>query len=193
MITKIKKKLSLNILWLVCSVPVITIGASTTAMYYVAMKDCRGEEVNTAKDFFKSFKQNFIQATILWVIIAAVGSVIGYFAVQAFAMTGNFSRLAEVAAAAVLIIYFYTIIYIFPILARYDNPILKTIRLGFAVASVNFGTTFIIILLWAFAAISVYIFHIILIFWLLIGNILIANYTAKNCTDIFSDVNNKQT
>ena len=65
----------LNILFVICCIPVITIGASVTAMYYVTLKMVRNEESYITKSFFKSFKLNFKQATAIWLIILAAGGL----------------------------------------------------------------------------------------------------------------------
>ena len=48
----------LNLLWFLCSLPIFTAGASTTALYYVTLKMARDEETNLTKLFFKSFRSN---------------------------------------------------------------------------------------------------------------------------------------
>ena len=53
----------LHFLWLLTSLPVLTIGASTTALYYTTMKCIRNGQGGVVKMFFKSFKDNFKQAT----------------------------------------------------------------------------------------------------------------------------------
>ena len=58
--------LILNVLWTVVSIPIFTAGAATTAVYYVLLKLVRDEEGSTVKSFFKSFKENFKQATVIW-------------------------------------------------------------------------------------------------------------------------------
>ena len=63
---KLADLMLLNILFLVCSLPIFTIGASFTAMYYVTLKLAENEEGYIARGFLKSFKQNFKQATIIW-------------------------------------------------------------------------------------------------------------------------------
>ena len=70
--------LIVNILWGICSVPVFTIGASTTAMYYVTLRLARDEDGYTIRSFFKSFKENFKQATIIWLIFLLVGALLGF-------------------------------------------------------------------------------------------------------------------
>lgn len=60
----------LGLLWFVCSIPLITIGASTTALYYSMVRCVKNDEGYAASMFFKAFKTNFRQATILWLIYA---------------------------------------------------------------------------------------------------------------------------
>ena len=63
----------LNLLCIVCCIPIITAGASITALFSVTLKMVKGEESYIAKGFFKGFKDNFKQATIIWLIVAAFG------------------------------------------------------------------------------------------------------------------------
>lgn len=56
----------LNILWFLCCIPIFTIGASTTALYYVSFKLVRNEEGNITKQFFTAFRSNFKKATLIW-------------------------------------------------------------------------------------------------------------------------------
>ena len=56
----------LNLLTLLCCIPVVTAGAAFTALHYVSIKMVRNEEGYLTRNYFKSFRQNFIQATLLW-------------------------------------------------------------------------------------------------------------------------------
>ena len=69
----------LNIICLVCCIPIVTAGASITAMYYVTLKMVRNEEAYIVRSFFKSFKDNFKQATIINLIMIAVGAILARF------------------------------------------------------------------------------------------------------------------
>ena len=75
-IGKLGDLILLNILWIICSIPVFTIGASTTAVYYVTLKLARDEDDSTIRSFFRSFKNNFKQATAIWLILLAAGLVL---------------------------------------------------------------------------------------------------------------------
>ena len=74
---KIADLIIINLLVIICSLPIFTIGASWTAMYYVTVKMVKNEESYVTKDFFKSFKQNFRQATVIWLINLIVLLVLG--------------------------------------------------------------------------------------------------------------------
>ena len=66
----------LNILCILCCIPIVTAGASITALYYVTLKMARDEESYIIRSFFRSFKQNFKQATIINVILLLTGAVL---------------------------------------------------------------------------------------------------------------------
>ena len=57
----------LNLIFLLCCLPIITIGASVTALYSVTLKMSRDQEGYIARSFFKAFKANFKQATSIWI------------------------------------------------------------------------------------------------------------------------------
>ncbi len=58
-----------NILWLVFCIPVFTIGASTAAMYRVTLNMVRGEGGGVVRSFWASFKLNFKQGVLLFLIL----------------------------------------------------------------------------------------------------------------------------
>ena len=70
---KISGSCLLNLLWFVCSLPIVTIGASTTALYYASLKLVRDEDHHIVSQFFRSFRENFKQATVLWLILLGAG------------------------------------------------------------------------------------------------------------------------
>ena len=66
----------LNVLCIIFCIPVITAGASITAMFYVTMKMVRNEEAYIVKGFFKSFKENFKQATMINIILLLAAGIL---------------------------------------------------------------------------------------------------------------------
>ena len=67
-ISKAADCLIVKFLFIIFSIPVFTVGAAFTAQYYVVMKIARGEDPVVIKSFWKSFKENFKQSTVIWVI-----------------------------------------------------------------------------------------------------------------------------
>ena len=118
----------LNLLWFVCSIPIVTIGASTTALYYASLKVVRDEDSHVAALFFRSFRQNFKQATVLWLILLGAGLFLGADGYILYHLrlssTGTMAVmwtliLAVVIAAAV--VWVIVAEYVFPLLASVAN------------------------------------------------------------------------
>lgn len=72
-VNKIVYSVFLNILWFICCIPIVTAGASTTALFYTTLKIAEGDDAEIARKFFRAFKSNFKQSTIVWLILLAVG------------------------------------------------------------------------------------------------------------------------
>ena len=134
-IGKLGDLILLNLLWTVCSIPVITIGASTTAVYYVKLKMVRDENDSTVRSFFHSFKDNFKQATAIWAIFLAVGLILAFdiwfFVTGQAPVPGIAGNLMTAISGGMAILYLFTYIYVFPIQARFYNPVKYTIRNAF--------------------------------------------------------------
>ena len=75
-LNKVADLMFLNLLTLLCCVPVVTAGASFTALHYVALKIVRNEECYIARDFFKSFRRNLRQGTIIWLLMLFLALVL---------------------------------------------------------------------------------------------------------------------
>ncbi|WP_143319892.1 YesL family protein [Clostridium sp. HBUAS56010] len=120
----------LNILWVICSIPIFTIGASTTAVYYVTLKLARDDDGYTIKSFFKSFKENFKQATVIWLLLLVAGAILGvdlYFFARIYVGNGTVKTVMLTVFLALLIVYTAIFMYIFPLQSRFYNGVKRTI------------------------------------------------------------------
>lgn len=125
LVTKIVHIIYLNILWLLFSLPVITIGASTTALYYVAMKLVKNEDGYITRSFIKSFRMNFRQGTIIWIIMLAAGFIL----LQDYRYFNYMNSMpGKVGFVLMLIFYGLVVVMVFPVLAKYDNSICNTLK-----------------------------------------------------------------
>ena len=118
---KVADFMFLNLLWIVCSIPIITIGASTTAMYSVMLKLVKNEEGYIVKGFLKAFKENFRQSTLMWLLYLVFGIVI----VVDFMLL----RMMSPSIRTVMQVFLISMgIYGFALQARYENRIKNTLK-----------------------------------------------------------------
>lgn len=153
--TEIADIMILSLLWVICSLPIFTIGASTTALFYVLGKKVRKEDPYVAKNFFQSFKQNFKQATILTFIFGLM-AFSGYLYFEIL-RSGQASTTIKVLGLFFMIQVTFITLYIFPVLSRFEMPIKNIIISSFIFANKHFITSIICTILFAisvFVAIS---------------------------------------
>ena len=134
---KVADFMILNILFLVCCIPVVTIGASITAVYDVFTKMDTNKEVPATKGFITSFKSNFKQATKLWLIFLAVT----IFLLMDIYIVGYGVNLSPNVHMILLIIFFAALFfwimaggYMFVLQARIENPVGRTLKVACALA-----------------------------------------------------------
>ncbi len=126
--SRISDLMILNFLWIICSIPIVTIGASTTALYDVTLKLVDEAEGYLFKGFFKSFKQNFRKATIIWISILFIFSVIGVnlaFWIKLKSVTGY---IAVSVMVFIFFLFILTEVYVFPILSNFNGTIKDTFK-----------------------------------------------------------------
>ena len=105
--------IALNLLWIVCSLPVITAGASTTALFYCTLKLHKDGDIRVIHDFFRSFKQNFKQATLIWILMLAAGVLIHMEKSALAVMPGSVSIIFNYVILAAFIPLIAVALYIF--------------------------------------------------------------------------------
>lgn len=159
----------LNILVLLLCIPIVTAGAAFTAMHFVLLKIVRDEEGYLVKGFFKSFKQNFRQATIIWLIMLFLAALI----ILDLAIL-NFSgmdlpRIYTILILAVALILLIIGIYVFPVLARFDNSIKNTLRNSFFIAFLNLPKSILMLVLLVLPIVIAYFSSYSVIFVMLFG------------------------
>lgn len=165
---KVADMMILNILVLFCSIPIITMGASLTAMHYVALKVVRNEESYITKDFFKSFKMNFKQATLMWLVVLAVGALIGY---DIFIMTSTVVKIPSAIKVIILVvtaILALTMSFVFPLLSKFDNTSVNIFKNSFAISIAKFPRAIIMVVV-SLAPIAILFMPQYLPFFILFG------------------------
>ena len=119
-----------SILWVICCIPVFTIGASTTALYYTVHKSIRGDRGYTTRTFFGAFRDNFKAATLPYLIWLAVMIILGcdayitYQVLKTGSMKGAFFYFFLIMIAVAIM----WSAFLFPYIARFENGIFATLR-----------------------------------------------------------------
>ena len=111
----------LNVLWLLCSLPVVTMGASTAALYYVVFQYQTSDETAVIKPFFRAFVKNFKQATLLWIPTLAIITLLILDLRYLFAYGGSSLMWVVVIVASVVFLMIQT--QLLPQVARFENKL----------------------------------------------------------------------
>ena len=124
----------LNIIFLAACLPVITIGAAWTALYYVTLKMVRNEEAYIASSYWKAFRENFRQATVIWggVLCMLIVLVLDFRMMGAVGNDGL--RPLQMLLISAGVLFSMLVSYVFPLLARFQNTIPKMLRNAMLIA-----------------------------------------------------------
>ena len=162
----------LNVLWLICCLPIVTIGASTTALYYTSFKIAKDEGSYITTMFFRSFKQNFKQATIIWLIMLVTGLVIVADAVLLGRLratsTGTVAVIWTLLLACIfacMIAYAIVLAYIFPLLSIASNTTANMFKNAFLIGThYLFATILVLFIHYAMFFLVVNVFTPLIVF-----------------------------
>lgn len=150
----------LSVLFTLFSLPVFTIGASTTALYYTAMKGIKLDGGYVFKYFIRSFRDNFKKSSAIWLICMLAFVVFGvdtWFWAKQFTAGGlTVANVLLVLSIILLTLTFFITLYVFPLQAKFENTIRVQIRNAFLLSIKYFPTT---LMLTAIAAVVVWCFY----------------------------------
>ena len=137
----------LNCMWLLCSLPIVTMGAATTAAYTITLKMVKDEEGYIAGPFWKEFKANLKKGSILGVI-GMVASYAVYLDFQLYHAAKHHNIMFLIIGVVGVYLIFMHMVYAFPLMARYENSIINTMRNSYSIAAKFLGrTAFLAVLL----------------------------------------------
>lgn len=145
---KITDIVILNLLCIIACLPIITIGASITATYSVAMQMVKGKEPYVVKEFIKRFKENFKTSTIAWTIMLIIGGVLLFdFYISRLVLNESISNVLQLVFTMISIIYIFTLTYLFPMISKFENTIKNTMINSTLIAIQNLPYTLMMVVL----------------------------------------------
>lgn len=181
----------LNFLWILFSLPIVTFGASTVAAYSVALKMVDEEEGYIGRSFIKAFKENWKQGTVLGLLTLAASYVV-YLNLALFdAIESNPIPLLIIGILAG-VYFLISLLYAFPLVARYQNSLLKTLSNSRQICIRYFGKTILLLFLVAIMILIGFYNYTTMIFVFLIGPaflIFLISFFAKR---IFQKIEKEQ-
>ena len=142
-----------NILFILCSIPIVTMGASMSAMYFTLLKKQRtGENGGVVKLFFKGFKDNFKQSTISWLLFLLI-SFIFTLDFNLFGKGGpQENKLMYYTSVVLMILTCFIAIYLFPVISAFKNTLKNLLLQSIYLAAKNFIFTIVIMVLYTLPA-----------------------------------------
>lgn len=138
---------ALHFIWLLYSLPIFTIGASTTALYYSCMKLINTDRGYVFSNFHKSFKENFRQSTCMWLGILAVGLILFADIRYCLYLDNSIGRVMLVGCSILLIPFLLTVLYIFPVQATFENRIVDNLKNAFLLSFSHFPFSLLLIVI----------------------------------------------
>ena len=152
----------LGVLFLVCSIPIVTMGASYTAFYYAYTKSVRQRRSYATREFFESFKSNFKQSTIMWLI--SMGAMI-LFAIDlkllsALGETMGYAHIFTGIIFMIMVFFVIWMLYLFPYMARFENTKKVCARNCLMILIANLPWSIALLIIFLVAAYSIFLFPV---------------------------------
>ena len=180
----------LNIMWLLFSLPIVTSGASTIAAFTVTLHMAEDTEGQVAKEFFKAFKSNLKQGIPMsFITLICIWAV--YLDFQLFKAAQENNVFFLIIGILTAYIFTFSLLYVYPLLARYENTILNSIKNSFRISMKYFLRSVLLVI--------ILVFEICVIMWnyttmfvgLLIGPVFIFFTISGFAIKIFRELEKK--
>lgn len=138
----------LNFLFIICCIPVVTIGASVTATYSVAMSIVEDREPYIFREFLKKFKENFKQSTVVWMILFFIGAFIAFdFYICSLLSNNMMSVIFKFVLTLLSILLGFAMIYVFPLISKFENSVKNTLVNAILISIQNLPYTIVMLII----------------------------------------------
>lgn len=143
-LNKIGDVIVCNLLFILCCIPIFTIGPALTALYHCMLRSVKGNLNGAAKTFFRSFKENFLQSLAAWLLFLLLLFIlllnIRFLSLQGAGISQVFLYLSEGAAILLII----GGLYIFPVIAAFSNTLRNLVKNSYIFAFMHFPSTLLL-------------------------------------------------
>ena len=180
-IGKILEILGVSLLWLILCIPIVTAGASTTALYYTVNKTIKNNRGYAIRGFFSAFISNFKQATIVWLFFLVWLAILGVdcYYMYSFAVMGETMGKFRIAVYVLTVLVVAWSLYVFPYIARFEATTKEVFKNTFMIAVANAPMTIVLTGLFAAYAYAIYRWTPVILVLPAIYNVLKSIYMEK--------------
>lgn len=165
--------LTVSILWIICSIPIVTLGASTTALYTMTLRMVRGEEGKLTDGFFRAFRKNFKQATAIHIILLVIGALIWFYRGIAGLLPGAMSAFFSGVSIMFAVLWLMEAVFVYPVQARFENTVKNTMKNAWMMAAGNLHVFLLAAAITALPAVTLFLNTVLFIrtlpLWILAG------------------------
>lgn len=147
----------LNLMVILFSLPIFTAGAAITAAYSIAYKMVKNEESYIVRGFFKAFKENFKQSTIIWLIFLLIFAVLFMDYRILFYSGLEIGGWIICGVVAVTVILAMGFSFVFPLQARFSNTVKNTIKNSFLMALSHLPSAVLFVISYAVPILLIYL------------------------------------
>lgn len=174
LLTKVGELMIANFLFILCSLPLVTLGAAASAMTQVVQNVVLDRGNGVIKTFFRAFRENFKQATVLWLWGALIlGGLICYRLIIVSFCAGTLAAVLNGVLTVVALLALCIAVYVLPLMVRYDNTLREHLKNAMLLAVIKLPRTVVLVLIAlimpAIFYVSIPVFIQTLFFWMMIG------------------------
>ncbi len=182
----------LNVVFLITCIPIVTIGAAWSSLYYVTLKMVRNEESYIVRSYFKSFKQNFKQSTLMWIIVLILGFLL-YMDLRIMTVMESSagSNVIRIGIYMLGLVGIFVLQYLFPLVAKFFNSTKNMFRNAFLMAIRHLPQTVVMAVISAGSIILTFLngwtLTYGLLIWIMVGFALVAMANSWFLVRIFDN------
>ncbi len=121
----------LNLVFLITCIPIFTIGTALSSLYCIVLKEARGEYGYLTRTYLNEFKKNFKAGTSAFLILFVTGALLLFNLVFWHAMGTILTSVVSGLIFVACILWFFIFTYTFPLIARFENTTIQTLKNAF--------------------------------------------------------------
>ena len=185
--SKLTDLVKLNIMWLVFSIPIVTVGISTIAAYTVTLKIAEDEEGYIGRDFLKAFKENWKQGIPMsFITLLCAWSV--YLDFQIYNVVEENAFVFLIIGIVTAYVFTFSLLYVYPLLARYENTILNSLKNSFRIGMKYFLRSLLLLFLSALEIVIMFFNNYTIIIVVIVGPAFLMLTVSTFAMAIFRDL-----